>query len=261
VGGGRNVWDGRSTGGASGVSVGGASGSSGKASSSSSSTSGSSNSGSNKSSSGSSGSGRGVRNVWPTGWVAQRYVLIELVLLHGLQRGRSTLPRPMRALCGRLISGHPLHDVSLLLWVGMPVAIWFMGWPLTWMLIVNIALSLVLSGLVPAPVPSQFDATLRPKGRVSPTGFPCLELHLGVVIIAMLAFSRATVPLPVTYTATALVAVLICTRLYALSHFLLQLLGAWRRPLFAHARTSSSGCHKHTHTLFPRLQEAWRWAR
>ena len=93
-----------------------------------------------------------------------------------------------------------------------------------WLLAANVMLSFILAWTVGAgaKVPADLDSRLQPRGRVSPTGFPCVELHLATVlaVAALLHYPRNGW---VWVAGVGGIWCLIFLRLYGLSHFPHQL--------------------------------------
>jgi hypothetical protein len=145
----------------------------------------------------------------------------ELDALYAVQRVRRALPLALRWLFDRLISAHPLYDVSVALWMAAPFALWARGWVLFWLLVLNVFAAFALHWTLGAPSPGALDARLRPRGRVSPSGFPCMELQVASALLGYLAWWHAT-PAAVL-GAGAAGAALLATRVYALTHFPHQL--------------------------------------
>lgn len=176
-------------------------------------------------------------------------VRADFAALSVVRRCRLCLPLPLRAALSALTSSHPLHDISSGVWLGALVAVLFVGWEMAWMLVANLSLALLLSWTLAAPGPGDLDPVgyrLR-RGRVSPAGFPCLELHMLTVVVVMLNVayekggdggggggadaSAAVAPtgLGVGLGASlgaGVVLLLFLLRLFALTHFVSQLLGA-----------------------------------
>jgi len=149
-----------------------------------------------------------------------------------LQRVRRRLPKLVRVVADSLISSNPAHDASCAVWLGSLVAIWFVGWPLAWMLSLNITVGFLLGLALRCRSPREFDSRLKPRGRVSPSGLPCLELQLATVLWAMVIVSaQATGAQQATMHALAgscvgSSALLLFLRLYAGTHTLLQLVAS-----------------------------------
>lgn len=208
---------------------------------------------------------------WPPTRAA---VSLDLNLLLVLQYIRRRLPGFLRRTTDRLISAHPLHDLSLLVWAGAGISLWFVGWQMAWMVAGNATLSFVLASLLPltadamtqsrglgftslrsilnatgralahlSRTPEQYDGRLKPRGRVSPSGFPCIELHILTVMWATLIASPWTRPAGdagatagLALGAIVSIAGLVALRMYAGTHMLWQLaasiaLGALTAPV------------------------------
>lgn len=158
-------------------------------------------------------------------WWAHRIIRPDVRLLLRIQAWRRTLPLWFRRVMDSLISGHPLYDASIVLYVLCIVAIWFVGWPLTWILVLNMIGSFVACILLRAPTPTDADATLRERERVSPWGFPCIELQVATALLAMV-LSSPPVNAGLAITCGCCWLALLFLRVYALTHFLHQLVGS-----------------------------------
>lgn len=150
----------------------------------------------------------------------------ELRFLLWVQDARRRLPPLVRAVAEALTSSHPGRDVSAAVWLATVPALWYLGPTLMWLLAANIALSFALAWTVgrTVAVPADVDARLRARGRVSPTGFPCVELHMAVVLFAAALLRYPSSGLAAGAVLT--VSVLVVLRLYALTHFPSQLLAS-----------------------------------
>jgi hypothetical protein len=149
---------------------------------------------------------------------------VELEALFRVQRLRRRLPHSVRWVADRLISTHPLYDVSFASWLATFVCLYHVGFSLMWVLAVNIVVSFLLAWVVGGAVPADGDVRLRPRGRVSPSGFPCVELQITAALLA---------PVVRVYPQPAVVALcgvyfvlLVLLRLYGLTHFPHQLLAS-----------------------------------
>lgn len=152
-------------------------------------------------------------------WGLFRWFLnVDLSCLLFLQSVRRRLPLCVRSFFDRMISGHPAHDISLVIWIAAAGCLWAIGWPLAWLVVGNMTLSFILAWVLPmivAPLklvaivgrwgnllrglgdalehiyrtPETYDPRLKPRARVSPTGFPCIELHLLTVLWSCILLS------------------------------------------------------------------------
>ena len=141
----------------------------------------------------------------------------ELDFLYALQKIRRVLPLSVRWLCDRLLSSHPFFDVTIGLWMAVPWLLFAYGWVLFWLLSANLFLTFALHWATEAPSPGDVDSRLRPRGRVSPSGFPCMEIQLAACILAYIAWWHAT--LRVTGLCVGAGGFLVLLRFYALTHF------------------------------------------
>jgi len=93
-----------------------------------------------------------------------------------------------------------------------------------WQLAVNVVLSFTFSWTVGRVVatPADVDPRIRPRGRVSPRGFPCVELHLATVLCTAAIIKFPAERSIITCSLLALTT-LASFRLYALTHFPSQL--------------------------------------
>lgn len=145
----------------------------------------------------------------------------ELDVLYAVQRTRRMLPHALRWLCDRLISSHPFYDVSIAVWMTTPFALAAYGWVLWWLLVLNVAVAFSLHWALDAPSPADLDARLRPRARLSPSGFPCMEVQLATALLAYIAWWHASA---LVWCGCALaVGALVLLRVYALTHFPHQL--------------------------------------
>lgn len=188
--------------------------------------------------------------------LARKWLEIDLRALLFVQHVRRRLPVALRAFNDRLISGHPAHDISCAIWLGALIAVWFVGWPLAWMMAGNITLSFLVAYLLPLiaaqlktvrtlsvhavggalehlqRTPESYDPRLKPRSRVSPNGLPCIEVHLLAVLWTTLFISPATgvgggAPLSLLGVGCACSwLVLLSLRLYAGTHLLWQLVAS-----------------------------------
>jgi hypothetical protein len=104
---------------------------------------------------------------------------MEVNFLLTVQRfRRSSLPYFIRWMCDRMISTHPFYDASFAAWLQTVVAIYFVGFPLSWCLCANIFLGFVLARIFKGKIPSDVEPRIKSRGRLSPSGFPCIELFI-----------------------------------------------------------------------------------
>jgi len=160
----------------------------------------------------------------PRSALIARILRSELDALFTLQRWRRLLPLSLRALCEQLLSTHPFYDLSVALWLILPLELLYHGWSLFWLLSFNLYLGFFLAWVLGGHIPGEVDVRLRPRGRVSPSGFPCIELQLCSCLLLFLAMrtgSAAEVAAVACYLAA-----LLLLRLYGLTHFPHQLLGS-----------------------------------
>ena len=145
----------------------------------------------------------------------------ELDVLYIVQRTRRTLPHALRWLCDRLISSHPFYDVSIAIWMATPFALAAYGWVLWWLLVLNVFMAFAIHWTLDAPSPADLDARLRPRGRLSPSGFPCMEVQIATALLAYIAWWHASAL--VWFGCFLAAGALILLRVYALTHFFHQL--------------------------------------
>lgn len=184
----------------------------------------------------------------------RRYMLAELGFLFAVQRFRRRVPLSLRWVLERLISSHPMYDLSFAVWLATFVAMYYVGYKLMWIMSANIFVSFGLAWFVGGRAPSQIDGRLRPRGRVSVNGWPCIELQLASVLMAVMAIEY---PNPAVITLASLtLLLLISLRIYGLTHFPHQLLtslgiGGLSVPLMLRwgTRTFPRGLHSQTHLL------------
>ena len=171
-------------------------------------------------------------------------VAAEVGLLYHVQRARNRLPRWIRHVCDRLLSAHPLYDLTLGLWMLVPLALYHLGWRLFWPLALNVLVGFLLSWGVGGPIPRDMIEWLRPRPRLSPSGFPCIEVQVAACLLTYVGWWYGT-PLAVGGCSAAFLA-LLALRLYALTHFPHQL--ALSAALGA---ASVPGCRRLGRYLFP----------
>jgi hypothetical protein len=178
----------------------------------------------------------------------------ELDFLYMAQKIRRVLPHPVRWMADRLISSYPFYDVTIGLWMAIPYFLWAYGWILFWLLSINVFGSFMLHWALDAPSPGDVDARLRPRGRLSPSGFPCIEIQVAACLLAYIAWFHMT-PLAIGLC-TGVGGSIVLLRFYALTHFPHQiivsgLLGAFSVPAGrAVARYFfKTRIHPHTHAL------------
>lgn len=145
----------------------------------------------------------------------------ELDLLYSLQKARRRLPLMVRWTADRLICAHPLYDFSLVVWTCTLVALYFMTWGMMWALVGHVLLSFLLAMFVGGPVPAALDSRIKARGRASPSGFPCIELHLATVCLVICG---QVFPHPAAILLGVLTWLLLLSlRLYGVTHFPHQL--------------------------------------
>ena len=147
---------------------------------------------------------------------------VEVFLLHALQGLRARLPRSVRRTMDKLISAHPLYDLTLALWLCIPWALASLGWRLFWPLCLNILVGFLLAWFVGGPIPGDLIDWLKPRARLSPSGFPCIELQVASCLLLYVGWWHSDSP-GVVAACCAAFATLLLLRLYALTHFPHQL--------------------------------------
>ena len=165
-------------------------------------------------------------------------ISVDVYIMHAVQGARARLPRSVRRTLDKLLSAHPLYDVTLGLWLLVPWALALLGWRLFWALALNVTFAFLATWYIGGPLPGEWIGWLRPRARLSPSGFPCIELQVASCLLTYVAWwygPRLAVVLPCAAALAALVAL----RLYALSHFPHQLLLS-----AAIGAASVSGCRK-----------------
>ena len=145
----------------------------------------------------------------------------ELDALYHVQRARRALPLALRWLCDRLLSAHPFYDLSIAFWMAAPFALASYGWVLWWLLVLNMFTAFIVHWTLDAPSPADLDARLRPRGRLSPSGFPCMELQIATSLLAYVAWWHGSVQVWIGCLVAG--GALFALRVYALTHFFHQL--------------------------------------
>jgi len=153
--------------------------------------------------------------------------LFEVKLLLYVQRyRRSKLPYIVRWMCDRMISTHPFYDASFAAWLQTIVAIYFVGFPLSWCLCANIFIIFMVAHFFRGKVPSDVEPRIKSRGRLSPSGFPCIELFIfGCVCAAVLYKFPRDLYAILGSIITPLVLSLL--RIYGCTHFPSQLISSF----------------------------------
>lgn len=139
-----------------------------------------------------------------------------------IQKWCRKLPRPVRSVCRSMLSSNPLFDLSIITWITTAVGLYFCGWNLFWSLSLNVFLAFFLSWIVGGRMPGDIDPRLQPLGRVSPTGFPCIEIQLSVAALCVMLIEFPEPP--VVFFSFLYLGVLLFLRLFGMTHFIHQLL-------------------------------------
>jgi hypothetical protein len=170
----------------------------------------------------------------------------DVYVMHAVQRLRSALPKRVRRTLDKLVSAHPMYDLTLGLWLCIPWALYSLGWRLFWPLALNTLCAFLATWLVGGPKPEQLIDWLRPLGRMSPSGFPCIELQVATCLLTYVGWWYASpLQLAVVLPCAAALAALLALRLYALTHFPHQLLLS-----AAIGAASVPGCRRLSRYLF-----------
>lgn len=154
-------------------------------------------------------------------WLERREVAAALAL----QAARRALPTPVRHAVDAVTSGHPGHDASAGLYAGAVVAGATLGARVAWGLVVVGAVAFGASHLPPctrARPPSDLDVRVRPRPRASPAAVPCVEIAVGVALVALVSSTPGAAGGAVAAAAGG-VGALLLTRLLAATHCLYQL--------------------------------------
>lgn len=146
----------------------------------------------------------------------------EANMLFSIQQYRKRIPRTLRRYMDLCISSHPLYDLSFIYWLSILLGLYYIGYRLMWIVSINILLSFLLAWTIGGSVPNDNDLRLRPRGRVSPNGFPCIELQITASFLYVLIL-QGTVKIGVIFLGYTGLFILILLRLYGLTHYPHQL--------------------------------------
>jgi len=100
------------------------------------------------------------------------------------------------------------------------------------MLSLNVTVGFIVAFSLRFGSPRDYDSRLKPRGRVSPTGFPCIEAQLATVMWSMVLIynqqngASASTILALIGSCVVSSLLLALLRLYAGTHTLLQLLAS-----------------------------------
>jgi len=158
----------------------------------------------------------------PRTFILRPLLRAEVYILFLLQRLRGRLPRKVRYICDRLLSSNPFYDLTFGLWLLTPWCLYHVGWRLFWPLSLNVFSGFLLSWIVGGPIPRELIEWLRPRGRLSPSGFPCIELQVASCLLTYVGWWYSTFPVVVVACCAAFL-LLVTLRLYGLTHFPHQL--------------------------------------
>lgn len=185
-------------------------------------------------------------------WVPLDLLHLELDAAIRIQQWRSR--RTWRHEVGKLLSGHPLHDVSVVVPVTLLFTLPYAGYPLFWSAVCAYFLCFVTDKLVRAYTPKQLDARLVSLSQVSPHGFPCFELTLAAATFLSLSFVRdyplfaslhgRRLRLHCTFVSPAIP----CVRPHSLCA---DVPVPWRARVFTAAVSAAAGAEAVVHVLLP----------
>ena len=142
----------------------------------------------------------------------------ELDALFKVQRWRQRLR--VHSALDRLVSSHPLHDFSVVVWIVLGVGLPFVGYPLLWRFVIAFFVCMVGAAVVRARTPGELDPRIAPLGQVSPNGSPVVEVVLAVVVFGSVA---AGADVGVAATLAVVFCVLVGLKVYSTTYFLHQL--------------------------------------
>lgn len=91
----------------------------------------------------------------------------------------------------RLLSSHPLHDISIVVPILVVFTLPFAGYCLLWCCFTSFFLCFVLDKVFRAYTPRMLDPRIIALSHVSPRGFPCFELTLAAAVCVSLSYVRA----------------------------------------------------------------------
>jgi hypothetical protein len=124
----------------------------------------------------------------------QQHPWLPLNVVHGdvdvvleVQRWKRSLPQRLQSVLERTMSPHPLHDLSVVVWMVLLAGLPFAGYPLLWNFFATFLVCMALAYGVQATVPRQIDSRVSSRAQISPSGFPVVEVVLAAVIFMTIA--------------------------------------------------------------------------
>lgn len=125
------------------------------------------------------------------------------------------------------VSNNPLKDVSLLTWCCTIFGVWEIGFRMFWLSIFSIFIGSILRAIIRAPRPFEYDMRIRPLSdfRVTAFAFPAMESYMAVVTYGYVAY-RASKPVWFAL-ASVMIIFIACTRIFAGTRFVHQILLSW----------------------------------
>ena len=85
------------------------------------------------------------------------------------------------------MSPHPVYDLSAVVWIILVAGMPFCGYPLLWNFLIAFFCCMVVGNASGGLTPRQIDSRISSRAQVSPSGFPCCEMSLAVVIFLSVA--------------------------------------------------------------------------
>ncbi len=114
-------------------------------------------------------------------WLPRDLVATEIEAAFSIQQWRGR--RRFGHHINKLLSSHPLLDVSVVLPILLAFTLPFAGYPLLWCATITFFICFLVDRVVCAYTPHGLDPRVVPLSHLSPHGFPCFELALAASIL------------------------------------------------------------------------------
>jgi hypothetical protein len=118
-------------------------------------------------------------------WVPVDLLQFELDAVFGIQQWR--IKQPWRHHVQKLLSPHPLYDVSIVTPILLIFSLPFAGYCLFWTSLLSFLMCFILDKVIRAHTPRRLDPRIVSLSQCSPGGFPCFELCLSAAVYTSLA--------------------------------------------------------------------------
>lgn len=125
----------------------------------------------------------------PTLWLPRDLVAAELDVAFSIQKWR--IRRTWGHQVNKLLSTHPLADISVVVPVLLAFALPFAGYTLLWSSVATFFVCLLLDKAIGAHTPRGLDPRIVSLSAVSPRGFPAFEVALAAAVFLSLNMVRA----------------------------------------------------------------------